>query len=198
MRAFAKRPATHEDLVALPAAMVGQIVDGELIASPRPGIDHARVGSVLGLELGGPFDRGRGGPGGWWLLDGPELHLGPDVLVPDLAGWRRSRLPALPRRPFFELVPDWACEILSPSTARIDRVPKMAAYAREGLRHLWIIDPVARTLEAYRLDADKTWRVAGTYGGDVAVRVEPFEPVELELGALWLPEADEGGTPVPA
>lgn len=193
MRAFAKRPATYDDLLALPETMVGQLVDGELIASPRPAIDHARVGSVLGQELGGPFDRGRGGPGGWWLLFEPELHLGRDVLVPDLAGWRKERLPVLPRRAFLELVPDWACEILSPSTARVDRVPKMAAYAREGLRHLWIIDPVARTLEAYRLDADGTWRVAGTYGGDAAIRVEPFAAIELELGALWLPEADEGG-----
>jgi Uma2 family endonuclease len=99
----------------------------------------------------------------------------------------------LPRRAFFELVPDWTCEILSPSTARIDRVQKMAAYAREGLAHLWLVDPVARTLEAYRLEADRTWRVAGTYGGDAAVRVEPFQAIELELGALWLPEPEEGG-----
>jgi Uma2 family endonuclease len=173
--------------------MIGQLVDGELIASPRPAIDHTNVASVLGQDLGGPFHRGRGGPGGWWILDEPELHLGADVLVPDLAGWRRERLPLLPRRAFFELVPDWVCEILSPSTARIDRVQKMAAYAREGLAHLWLVDPVARTLEAYRLEADRTWRVAGTYGGDAAVRVEPFDAIELELGALWLPEPEEGG-----
>jgi Uma2 family endonuclease len=191
VRASTKRPASYDDLLALPETVVGQIVDGVLIASPRPAIDHALVSSALGQELGGPFHRGRGGPGGWWILDEPELHLGPDVLVPDLAGWRRTRLPALPRRPFLDLVPDWACEILSPSTASVDRVPKMAAYAREGLRHLWIIDPAIRTLEVYRLGGS-TWTVAGTYRGEAVVRAEPFDAIELELGVLWLPEPGDG------
>jgi Uma2 family endonuclease len=147
--------------------------------------------SVLGGELMGPFQRGRGGPGGWWILDEPELHLGPDVLVPDLAGWRRERMPAMPEKAWFELIPDWACEVLSPSTAIIDRTRKLHIYARNRLEWLWFVDPGARTVEVLRL-MDRDWIVAHTAGGDEKVRLPPFEAIELELDALWLP------TPPPA
>src|SRR5512140_838478 len=118
----AKKSATYEELLALPDTVIGQIVDGELVASPRPASPHTRASSILGNELTGPFDRGRGGPGGWWILDEPEIHLGRDVLVPDLAGWRRSRLPQLKAEPFFTVAPDWVCEVLSPGTRGVDRV----------------------------------------------------------------------------
>ena len=117
-----RREATYEDLLSLPDDVLGQIVEGELHATPRPAIDHQRASSVLGIRLGDPFDLGGGGPGGWWIVDEPELHLDWNVLVPDLAGWRRERLPELPREAFFTLAPDWVCEVLSPSTARLDRV----------------------------------------------------------------------------
>ncbi|MCL4810469.1 MAG: Uma2 family endonuclease, partial [Thermoanaerobaculia bacterium] len=116
------RGAPYEDLVALPEDVLGQIVDGELHATPRPAIDHQRASSILGVRLGDPFDVGGGDPGGWWIVDEPEIHLGRDVLVPDLAGWRRERLPALPREAFFTLAPDWVCAVPSPSTARLDRL----------------------------------------------------------------------------
>jgi Uma2 family endonuclease len=131
MSNVAKRQATYDDLLALPDNVVEEILDGELIASPRPAIPHARAGSVLGGVLGGPFDHGRGGPGGWWMLFGPEPHLGAAVLVPDLAEWRRPRLPALPVAAYFTLAPDWVCEILSPSTALLDRTRKLHVYARD-------------------------------------------------------------------
>ena len=179
-----KPRATYQDLLQVPDNQVAEIIDGELHANPRPALPHAHAASVLGNELVGPFHRGRGGPGGWWILDEPELHFGDDVLVPDLGGWKRSRLPVLPDAAALELAPDWACEILSPSTERWDRSKKLAVYARERVAHLWLISPRSRTLEAYRLQAGN-WLLLGTHCDDARERVEPFEAIELELGALW-------------
>ena len=127
---------------------------------------------------------GPGGPGGWWILYEPELHLGADVLVPDLAGWRHERMPAIPNAPYVELAPDWVCEVLSPTTGRIDRIRKMPIYAREQVAHLWLVDPGLRTLEIYRLEAQR-WVVVATHGGDEVVRAEPFDAVEIDLGRWW-------------
>jgi len=184
----ARRRATYEDLLKVPETMVAEILDGELYATPRPAFPHARATSVMGSDLGGPFDRppgGPGGPGGWWILDEPELHLGPDVVVPDLAGWRRERVLRLPNAAFFDVAPDWACEVVSPTTAGADRVRKMRIYARESVGHLWLVEPLARTLEVYRLESGR-WVVASTHGGSECVRAEPFEAVELELTRWWL------------
>lgn len=181
----ARRAATYEDLLALPPHMTGQILFGVLHAFPRPAPRHARAASVLGAELGGPFDRGRGGPGGWILLDEPELHLGPHVIVPDLAGWRRARMPEMPvDLAYFTLAPDWVCEVLSPSTVAVDRGDKRAIYAAAGVAHLWFVDPEARTLEILALDG-ATYRVLDVVSGDATVHPEPFDQLPLELGALW-------------
>jgi Uma2 family endonuclease len=177
-------PATYEDLVALPAHVVGEIVAGELYATPRPAPRHAAAASGLGGALHGPFDRGRGGPGGWVILFEPELHLGLDVLVPDLAGWRRERMPRLPDEAFFSTAPDWICEVVSPSTAALDRVKKLAAYAREGVPHVWFVDPLAKTLEVLRLGAGR-WELALTAAAEDVVRAEPFDALGLDLTALW-------------
>lgn len=179
-----RRDALYAELEKLPPNVVGEIVGGELYASPRPASPHTRAASRLGGELLGPFDRGRGGPGGWVILSEPELHLGEDVLVPDLAGWRRERMPEMPHTAAFTLAPDWACEVLSPSTARLDRSRKMAVYAREGVRHFWLVDPLLQTLEVYRLESGR-WSLLGTHAGVVTVHAEPFEALALELGALW-------------
>jgi Uma2 family endonuclease len=187
MRAPARKPATYEDLLLLPEHKVGEIIDGELYASPRPAIRHAKVSSVLGMDLGGPFQRGRGGPGGWWIIDEPELHLGKDVLVPDLAGWKQERLPRLPDVPYFELAPNWICEVLSPSTAKLDLVRKLPRYARASVEHAWVIDPFHRTLEVFRQEHER-WVLLVSFAGDDKVRAEPFDAIELELGALWLEE----------
>lgn len=181
---FAKREATYEDLTQVPDHMVAEILDGELYVSPRPAVPHALAASVLGSEIGGPFQQGRGGPGGWWILYEPELHVGRDVVVPDLAGWRRTRMPAPPATAAIQLAPDWVCEILSPSTEAIDRVPKLRIYAREGVAHVWFVNPLTRTLEVLRL-SNGAWTVAAAHDGDVAVRVEPFDAVPLELFRLW-------------
>ena len=158
------RPATYDDLVKLPDNLVAEILDGELHASPRPAPPHSRAGSTLGVVLGGPFDFGRGGPGGWWLFDEPELHLGADVIVPDLAGWKRERMPRQPDTAYFALPPDWVCEILSPSTAKVDRVRKLAIYAREAVAHAWLIDPVLQTLEVLRLEGGRWGSLVRTRG----------------------------------
>jgi Uma2 family endonuclease len=139
---------------------------------------------MLGVDVGSSFSKGNGGPGGWWILDEPELHLGDDILVPDLAGWRRERMPALPDTAWFELVPDWVCEILSPSTARLDRIQKMPLYATAGVVHLWLIDPDLRTLEAYE-NLQGRWTLIATHADQDSVRVAPFDAVALELGGLW-------------
>ena len=180
----AKRRATYEDLRAVPENLVAEIIDGTLITMPRPASLHARASSRLGAELDGPFDRGKGGPGGWILLDEPELHLHGDVLVPDIAGWRRQRMPELPDAPAFELAPDWLCEVLSPSTTATDRAEKMPIYAREQVSHLWLVDPIARTLESYRLEQAR-WLLIGTWRDDAHVSTEPFSEFSLELASLW-------------
>lgn len=179
-----KSPATYEDLIALPEYVVGEIVDGELWASPRPAPKHAQASSVLGAELIGPFHRGIGGPGGWWILFEPELHLGKDVLVPDLAGWRRERLPTLPSEAFFSLAPDWVCEVRSPSTATFDTRRKLPKYGRAGTQHVWLVDPLNRSLDAFRREGD-AWVWIDYSPGD-AVRIEPFEAVALDLAALFI------------
>jgi Uma2 family endonuclease len=178
------RPATYEDLIKVPDTCVAEIVDGELHSSPRPAPRHARAGVTVGGLLEPPFNRGRGGPGGWCILYEPELHLGRDVLVPDWSGWRQERMPTLPETAYFPLAPDWICEILSASTASFDRVKKLAIYAREQVRHAWLIDPVARTLEVLQLDAGR-WTVLGNYAGADRVRAEPFAAIEIDLADLW-------------
>ena len=185
----AKRRATYDDLLKVPDDMVAEIIDGELFASPRPALPHALAASMISTALGTAFGGagGAGGanvPGGWWILYEPELHFGEDVLVPDLAGWRRSRVPVIPDAPAMTLAPDWACEILSPSTAPIDRGRKMGVYAREGVGHLWVVDPILRTLEVYRLEGDR-WVVASTHGGAEEVRAEPFDAISLDLRPWW-------------
>jgi Uma2 family endonuclease len=179
-----RRPPTYDDLRRVPDHLVAEILDGELIATPRPALPHARTGAALVSEIGGPFDQGRGGPGGWLILYEPELHFENDVVVPDLAGWRRERLPAVPNEPFLTLAPDWVCEILSPSTERIDRLRKLRIYGRVGIGHAWLINPLLRTLEIFRFEQGR-WVVAITHGGEEPVRAEPFDAVPLELQRIW-------------
>ena len=179
-----KPRATYEDLVAVPDHLVAEIIDGELHTSPRPAPRHADASSGLVGALRGPFDRGRGGPGGWTILFEPELHLADDVLVPDVAGWRRERVPGLPEIASFPLAPDWICEVLSPVTAALDRVKKLAIYAREGVSHAWLVDSIARTVEVLRLESGR-WVIAGTFGGAGVIHAEPFDAVELDLTLLW-------------
>jgi len=184
MAETAKRHATYEDLLAVPNSQLAQIIDGELVVLPRPTLLHSRSASRLSMDLGSPFDRGRGGPGGWLILFEPELHLRADVLVPDLAGWRRERMPELPESAACTLAPDWVCEVLSPATQSIDRVRKMNIYAREGVPYAWLIDPSAQTLEVYKL-AGELWTRCASWAGAEKVRAEPFDAIELDLAGLW-------------
>jgi Uma2 family endonuclease len=177
------RPATYPDVVEVPDHLVAEIVNGELWTSPRPAPKHALAISGLAMLIPA-FHHGRGGPGGWWILGEPELHLHDDVLVPDIAGWRRERMPLVPETSYFPLSPDWVCEVVSPSTASLDRAKKLRIYAREGVAHAWLVDPLARTLEILRLEASR-WMIQATYSEAESVRAEPFEAVELDLGLLW-------------
>lgn len=179
-----EKHATYEDLFDLPENLVGEIINGRLVTHPRPAPRHARSYSSLGMQIGGPYDFGRGGPGGWWILDEPELHLGGHILVPDLAGWRRERMPRLPETAWFELAPDWVCEILSPGTARVDRAEKLPIYAGLGVAHAWLVDPDLRLLESYQ-NQDGRWLLLGSFQDDAAVPIAPFDAVTLELSLLW-------------
>jgi Uma2 family endonuclease len=191
----ARRRATYDDLCAVPDHLVAEIIDGDLRTMPRPGKPHAAAASALGEELGPPFKRGKGGPGGWILLHEPELHVGGDIVVPDLAGWRRERMPRLTADvPYFTLAPDWVCEVLSPRTEKMDRADKLPIYARERVGHVWLVAPLLRTLEVLRLEAGR-WALLGVHKDEARVRAEPFEAFELELGVLW---ADVELPPEPA
>jgi Uma2 family endonuclease len=180
----APRPAIYEDLLDLPENLVGEIINGRLVTHPRPAPRHAHASSMLGSEIAGPFNKGRGGPGGWWILDEPELHLGAHVLVPDLAGWRRSRMPRLPDTAWFELAPDWLCEVLSPSTAKGDRVEKLPIYASFGVGHVWLIDPTLRTLEAFE-NREGKWLLLAAFENDNQVSILPFDAIAFDLAGLW-------------
>ena len=180
----AKRQATYEDLRAVPEHMVAEIINGELVTHPRPSLPHSHAASALGSELFSPFHRGKGGPGGWVILDEPELHLSGHVLVPDLAGWRRQRMPEVPDAAAADIVPDWVCEILSPGTQAVDRADKMPIYAGLGVTYAWLIDPNAHLLEAYRLEGQR-YSLLGAWKGNALVRLDPFDAIELELAALW-------------
>jgi Uma2 family endonuclease len=138
----------------------------------------------LGEELGPPFKRGKGGPGGWIILDEPELHLGSDILVPDLGGWRDTTMDHVADVPYFEIRPDWTCEVLSPSTEKMDRALKLPIYAREGVEHVWLVNPLLHTLEVFRLEGGR-WVNVGIYHDDQQVRAEPFDAIVLELAVLW-------------
>lgn len=179
-----RKGAGYADVLAAPEHVVAEVIEGDLYYSPRPDGRHAVAASVLGADLLDAFMRGRSGPGGWILIDEPELHLGRDIVVPDIAGWRTSRMAEVPDAAYFTLRPDFVCEVLSPSTARVDRVKKLRIYAREEVEHAWLVDPVERTLEVFRRE-NAFWVLAGVFSGDEQIRAEPFEAVPLELGVLW-------------
>ena len=178
------RRATYQDVLDAPAHQVAEIVGGTLYTQPRPAPPHAVASSYLGGELTGPFGKGRGGPGGWWIIDEPELHFGEDVLVPDLAGWRRERMAELPETAYFTLAPDWVCEVLSASTRRLDLHEKRPIYAREGVPHLWLVDPTDHTLEAFELH-EQQWLLIASAKDNEPVGIRPFDAITFSLGDLW-------------
>jgi Uma2 family endonuclease len=177
-----KKRATYDDLREVPDHFVAEMFDGDLYVSPRPALLHANAATGLASEIRSSFHRRS--PGGWVILVQPELHFGRDVLVPYVAGWRRERLPDVPAEAYLTLAPDWICEVLSPSTVSLDRSKKLRIYAREGVGHAWLVDPLAQTLEVLSLDAGN-WKHAGQYQGAARVRVVPFDVIELDLRTLW-------------
>ena len=181
---LARHRATYQDVLDVPAHQVAEIVDGTLHTHPRPAMPHARASSVLGGKIGVPFDYDAGGPGGWWIIDEPELHLGEDILVPDLAGWRRERMPEYPETAYVTLAPDWVCEVLSASTHRLDLQGKRPIYAREGVGHLWLVDPTDRTLEAFEL-REGEWVLIAAAKDDDPISIRPFDAITFSLGDLW-------------
>lgn len=180
----AKRRATYQDVLDAPEHLVAELIGGDLHVSPRPGGPHAAAASTLGYLLGPPFHIGSGGPGGWIVLDEPELHLGADIAVPDLAGWRRERLPVVPAGAYFTLAPDWICEVLSVSTEAMDRADKLPIYAAAGVMHVWLINPRRHMLEVMRRHEGK-WLTLAVHHGGLRVRAEPFDAIELDLSLLW-------------
>jgi Uma2 family endonuclease len=176
------REATYEDLLKVPDHLVAEIVEGELFTSPRPGLRHAEATGSLYSQLRRLFDENGGS---WWFAFEPELHLGRDVFVPDIAGWRRERMPVPPDVSACELAPDWICETISTKTARLDRYRKLPRYAAHQIPHAWLVDPEVFGVEVYRLDRDH-WTLIATHEGSPVIRAEPFEAGEINLGAMWL------------
>lgn len=179
-----KRRATFEDDEDVSINCVGELIGDTLFSNSRPLPAQARAISRLAALLGTPFDLGEGGPGGWVILVEPELHLGDDVFVANLAGWRRERMPEMPKTEIYTVVPDWICEVLSPATVELNRDTKRACYAREGVGHLWFVDPFRQSLEAYQLE-DRIWTLRGTWRADDFVQAEPFTALTLRLTPLW-------------
>lgn len=173
----------YRELDAMPDEVHAEIVAGEIVVLPRPRPSHVRVASRLGSRLETPFGFDSDGPGGWVILDEPEIRFASDLRVPDLAGWRVERYEE-PDDPPYVVSPDWICEVLSPSTARTDRSEKLPLYARHGVAHVWLVDPAAETLEVYRRQGE-LWLLVGAHAGQAKVFAEPFDAIELDLGALW-------------
>lgn len=182
----ALKKASYEDLYRIPENMTGEIIAGELIVTPRPSRKHGYAATALGAKVTTGYQLGEGGgPGGWVIIIEPEIRFGEDFIVPDLAGWRRERFPASEEHNWISIAPDWVCEILSPHTARLDKHGKMKVYSHHGVPHLWLIDPLNRTFDVFRLQSGQ-WVVLGFYTDDDRVRAEPFSEIEIDLKILWL------------
>lgn len=179
-------PDLYQQLLDLPENLVGEIIHGQLYTQSRPTLLHGSSSMAICDDLYGPFHRGRGGSGGWWIIAEPELHFVRDreVLVPDIAGWRKTRMPLLPEGHRCEIVPDWVCEILSPSTTKKDRALKMAIYAQYGVQFCWLVDPLQKTLESYALEAGH-WRLLGVFADAAQVTAPPFEAITIDLAEWW-------------
>lgn len=193
----ATRRATWADLLAMPEDVRAEVIGGEIVTAPAPLPRHSKAQRSLGRFVGGPFDddEGHGGPGGWWIFVEVDARLeAHEIVRPDLSGWLRARLPDPGDKRPIDVVPDWICEVSSPSTAVRDRTVKRDLYARHGVRHYWIVDPEARTLEAFELSEGR-WLLLGAWGEDRAVRVPPFEAIELPVGRLFLPPPASADAP---
>jgi Uma2 family endonuclease len=181
-----KHHSPYEQLLSLPEGLTGEVVAGRLYAHPRPSGFHAAVESNLEIDIGSAYGRGRGGPGGWWIIVEPEVHfvLDAEVTVPDLAGWRKSSLPRIPESHRFCVIPDWLCEITSPSSRSFDREVKLPLYARHGVPYVWLVDPYTKQLEALQLE-EGSWKSLGIFHGPDRVSVPPFDAMTLELEDIW-------------
>lgn len=184
MQDIFERKATYADLEAVPPHLVAEILSGRLVTHPRPAPRHSVAAASLAGDLVGPYQKSRGGPGGWIFMSEPELHFGEDVTVPELAGWKRERMSELPPNAYIEVAPDWLCEVLSSSTEKYDRGDKREIYARAGVRHLWLLDPRIQCIEAFVLK-EARWLLLGTYRDDIPASIAPFDDVVIDLAQLW-------------
>lgn len=178
-----KTRATYEDLCAVAEILIAELIDGDLYATARPPIPYVYTASVLARRIGSAVDFGHEDSRGWLVLNKPEIHLREDAIVPDMAAWRRERLPKkIPD--YFDFAPDWLCEVLAPNTEALDRTKKLAVYAREGVCYVWLVNPAIQTLEVLRLESQR-WSLVAAYEGNACVRAEPFDDIELNLAGLW-------------
>ncbi len=187
------RPMTYDDLLRLPEFARAEVLGGILETSPTPLPKHSKAQRSLGRFVGGPFDddEGYGGPGGWWIFSDVDIQLGPhDIVRPDVAGWRRKRLNQPGEQQPITVVPDWICEVSSPTTAARDRIEKRDLYGRYGVPHYWIVDPDTKMLEVFERQ-DQRWVLLGTYGEGATASARPFREIEIDVGRLFLPYEDD-------
>lgn len=187
MRAPAKEKATYDDVLRAPENMVAELIDGELYTWPRPRARHGTAQTRILIDVGGKYGIGHK-PDAWWLITEPEVHLGSNAVVPDIGGWRPARMPRLPDS-HISLVPDWVCEVLSPSTARVDRGKKLATYARFGVPWAWYVDVDEHAFEVMRLDGEK-WTIVEVFTEPEIVHAEPFPAADIDLGLIWDSDAE--------
>ena len=175
----------YQQLEQLPDNLTGEVINGQLHTSPRPAGPHGLVTSILGMDIGTAYHRGRNGPGGWWIIDEPECHLPMhDICVPDIAGRRRETMPEIPQDQRFTTAPDWICEVISPSTTNLDRTEKLPSYAQCGVEYLWLIDPLAKVAEILQL-SDDNFLLLGTHCGDKQFCAPPFDAIIIDMADLW-------------
>ncbi len=179
-------PPTLADIDALPPHMKGEIIDGVFYAMTRPRGFHQSVAGLVHADLLGPFQRERGGPGGWWILPEPGIEMvnSPEV-SPDIAGWKRERLVTMPKKETIRVVPDCVCEVLSSSTRRYDLGTKRPFYAKVGVTWLWVVDPDALLVTASRLENGR-WSELGVWSDEREARIPPFDDVAIDVSEWWV------------
>jgi Uma2 family endonuclease len=182
-------PANAADLAALDERVRAEVIRGVVVEKAAPSFEHGDAQSSLAAALKDPFQRQRGGPGGWWIATDVEIELEVhEVYRPDLVGWRRERMSERPRGRPIRVRPDWVCEVLSPSNAEYDLGAKLFTYHRSAIPQYWIADPEHATLTVYRA-TEHGYVVVSSAGRGDRVRAEPFEAIEIAIEELF------GGAP---
>lgn len=165
------------------------------VPEPQMSLSRVLATSILGGLLVGPFQLGLGGPGGWLILDKPEIHFDEDVLIPDLAAWSAGRAPRPTEELYTTIIPDWVCEIDTACTEGRSFSQRMNAYARAGVRFMWLLDSDLKNIDLLTLNSQSQWALNGAYSismGHRRIRGAPFDSIEIDIATLFGGAATSG------